>query len=327
MLFCECKAMTNEEKIKYLNEFFNLKGDFNYHGPNLLYKYRAFDQFTFDMLENDYVYLCPAEKLDDPLECDVSFDMNDIYDLKQDRLKRRCVDKIVEQLKPYTTPENYQQVQSIMHGIMRSDGTVSPLNMLDASQDLKELAPEVDVTQFVNLIEEIPARLDNPSIKPQLEFLLERGYHAKEITGICSLAESNKVIDMWEKYAQNSSGYCIEYDVTNYEFNAGIFPVIYQDNRETNVVEQLVGNIIGQTIFGISNGQIDADKSQYLRLFLTKNTKWSYQNEWRLIGEAKDQKKAPKILRIYLGKNCSDENKQKMKAIAKVKGFEIVCLN
>ena len=31
--------------------------------PQFLYKYRPFDEFTFDMLEKGYVYLCPAGNL------------------------------------------------------------------------------------------------------------------------------------------------------------------------------------------------------------------------------------------------------------------------
>lgn len=319
--------MTNEEKIKYINEFFNLRGDFKYHGPELLYKYRAFDEYTFDMLENDYVYLCPAEKLDDPSECDVSFDMNDIYDLKQNRLKRRCVEKIIEQLKPYTTQENHQHVQSIMHGIMCSDGTVKPNYLLDASFELQQLAPDVAIAPYVNWLINIPEQLDKPEMKEQIERLFAVGYYSKKDTGICSLAESRNIARMWEKYAQNSSGYCIEYDISDYEYSVGIFPVVYQDNRETNIIEQLMANVVGQLIYDYSNKQINFDKSQFMRLFLTKNTEWLYQKEWRLFGLPNVKMQAPIIKTIYLGKNCSNDNKQKMLSIAKIKGFNIVCLN
>ena len=47
--------------------------------PQFLYKYRPFDEFAFDMLEKGYVYLCPAEKLDDPSECKSEISINDFY--------------------------------------------------------------------------------------------------------------------------------------------------------------------------------------------------------------------------------------------------------
>lgn len=45
------------EKLKILNKSI-ING---YQGPDLLYKYRSFDQYSFDMLENNYVFLCVAK--------------------------------------------------------------------------------------------------------------------------------------------------------------------------------------------------------------------------------------------------------------------------
>ena len=59
------------------------------------------------------------------------------------------------------------------------------------------------------------------------------------------MCESPDVDDMWNDYANKESGYCIEYDVLDYEFNECIFPVVYDDNRETNLIIQLVANFIG----------------------------------------------------------------------------------
>ena len=46
--------------------------------------------------------------------------------------------------------------------------------------------------------------------------------------------------------------------------------VIYDDNRKTNIIVQLVGSFIGQMIIGMSDGQIFADATHFIRLFLTK---------------------------------------------------------
>ncbi len=56
--------------IDFINERFNKK---DVAVPQFLYKYRPFDEHTYDMLSNNYIYLCPAEKLDDPSECKVDF--------------------------------------------------------------------------------------------------------------------------------------------------------------------------------------------------------------------------------------------------------------
>ena len=63
---------------------------------------------------------------------------------------------------------------------------------------------------------------------------------------------------------------------------------------------QLIGSFIGQMITVFSNGEILADSSYFIRLFLNKYKKWEYQKEWRFIRRANDKPKSPKIKCIYL---------------------------
>lgn len=314
----------SNEKIDYLNSVTRDK-DRIYRGPKSLFKYRSFDSFAFDMLEKDYVYLCPAKNLDDKTECDTSLDFDRLMDLETNNLKRECVKQIIEMIKPYTSEENYELAKSKIHSIMNPNGTVKPNFMLDVYMELKDLVPEgVDLAPFVNWIVGIPEKLDDPSIRPQVEKLVTLGISAKEKIGICSLCESSNVDDMWNDYADKEKGYCIEYDVSDYELNKDIFPVVYDDNRETNLIIQLVANFIGQMITGFSNGEIQAYQSQFIRLFLTKNTQWKHQKEWRLIGDAGSKPKAPRIKRIYLGKRIADENKERIKRFCVKRSIDIV---
>jgi hypothetical protein len=318
--------MTNEEKINYLNNFILTKSNFIYGGPKYLYKYRPFDEFTFDMLENEYVYLCPAEKEDDETECLTTVDFDKLLDLETNNLKRECMNQIIELIRPYSTEENYENAKNRILAITRKDGTVPANFMLDLSLELQEMAPDYKdiIVQLVNWIVGLPEMLDKPEISSQLKPLFLTAYNARKETGICSLAESNNIEYMWDNYARNSSGYCIEYDLSDYEYNVGVLPVIYQDERETNIIMQLVGSFIGQMITGFSNGQIQADSSHFIRLFLTKYTRWAYQNEWRLLGKANDKMKAPKIKRIYLGENVSEDNRIRITAFCDKAGIEIV---
>jgi len=63
----------------------------------------------------------------------------------------------------------------------------------------------------------------------------------------------------------------------------------------------------------MSYGQILADKLQFVRMFLTKNLKWSYQKEWRLLGDANQKLRSPSINAIYFGANMGKEKMQKLK--------------
>ena len=59
------------------------KDIYSYSGPRSLYKYRPFDKYTFDMLENKYVFLCVASALDDPSECVVTIDKERYLDVQE----------------------------------------------------------------------------------------------------------------------------------------------------------------------------------------------------------------------------------------------------
>ena len=184
--------------------------------------------------------------------------------------------------------------------------------MLDVAFDIQELVPEIDTAPLINFLGSIPEKLDDPKIKEQLEKLLALAYHARQGMGICSLSALKNLNEMWQNYADDAKGYCIEYDLREYENVNLLFPVVYQDNRETNIVTNMIAAFIGQMIVGMSYGQIAADRSQFMRMFLTKDTKWAYQKEWRLHDDANDKLPAPTIHAVYFAKNMTAQNKKQM---------------
>ena len=301
-------AKMNKEKVSF---------------PQYLYKYRPLDIFTFDMLENRYVYLCPAEKLDDPSECKVNFSFRDYYHLESGAIKLKCIDLILNMIKPYSTEENFQKVRNIVFRIATPSGMVRRNFLLDASCEIQELVPETDITPLINFLSSIPEKLDDPKIKEQLENLFSLAYQARQGMGICSLSELKDSEEMWNNYADGKKGYCIEYDLQGYKNINLLFPVVYQNNRETNIVINMVAAFIGQMIIGMSYGQIKADRSQFMRMFLTKDTKWAYQKEWRLLGDAYDKLPAPTIHAIYLGKNMSKLSRKKVIDFCIGQGIEV----
>lgn len=320
--------MNQEEKLIYLNQLVTNDRKISYSGPASLFKYRPFDEHTYDMLENEYMFLCPAEREDDKTECMTTVDIGRLIEVETNNLKRECVDQVFEFIKPHMSVDNYEMCRSEIYSIMNANGTVQPRFMLDMSHKMKKMLPKgFDISPLVNWIVNIPNKLDEPEISSQLKPLIGIAYQARKVIGLCSLAESNDNEDLWNEYAAKHTGYCVEYDITDYELNKDILPVIYDDNRKTNIILQLVGSFIGQMIIGMSNGQIYADATHFIRLFLTKNTQWLYQNEWRLVGNAGGKPKAPKVKCIYIGKNSNIVDKNKMIEFARQNNIKIEMMN
>lgn len=311
------------EKIRWINEFYKTKV---YKGPKYLYKYKPFDRRAFEMLENDYLYLCKAKNVDDPTECTATVDFNKFYDLETNNLKRECVRLIIETLRPHTSEENYQMIQTIMGSIMNRNGTIRPNFLLDCHSQLQALLPEgYDVAPFINWIVGIPEKLDSPEIKPQIYTLIKAMYNAREELGICSLSANKNDETMWKEYAANGTGYCVEYDMSDYEHLNLLFPVIYvsKDKRETDITTRILLSFIGNMIESFSHRTIEADVSQCITLFLTKYDKWKYQNEWRLLGGAGTKLDAPRINTIYLGEKVCNLDKNRIIEIANYKNIKI----
>ena len=305
----EIKLITEEQKEIIINE--RIKGN-NVELPKILYKYRPFDKFTYDMLENKYFYLCPAKNLDDPSECTVSFNVQDYMDIHTEQLNALCVFNILQMLKPYTTAENFEQCKNIVANILTADGVVRRDWVLDAFFEMQRLAPSVNIAPFVNWLGNIPEKINEPNVRAQIEKLFLFARNAREETGICSLTQLKDDEAMWNDYADKSSGYCVEYDMTQCECKELLFPVVYKDNRQNNILMTIISDFIGQMIIGMSYGQINADRSKFLKMFLTKDTKWKHQEEWRLIYHANEKLPTPPVKSIYLGKNVKDKDKKQM---------------
>lgn len=301
--------MTQSKEIKTIND--KMKGNTS-TVPRTLFKYRPFDEHTYDMLENGYLYLCPAKNLDDPSECVVSFDVQDYIDLHTNQLTKYCVEQIMESIRDHTGDVNFRRIQSIIASIMTPDGLVKRNWLLDASFELQELAPNADIISLVNMLGNIPESINEKKVREQIERLFISAANAREQFGICSLTTEKNDSAMWKDYANDGAGYCVEYDLLNYKYSELLLPVVYNEQRENNVLMNIVCDFIGQMIIGMSNGQIDADRSRYLRMFLTKDLKWQYQKEWRLIGNAGQKIQAPSIKAVYLGKNVQAVNAKGM---------------
>lgn len=223
---------TNMKEIDFINAKIN-KNDVSV--PKYLYKYRPFDAFAIDMLENHYVFLCPAEKLDDPSECKVDFSFQDFYHLETGLIKFKCVEFILQQIKPYSTEENFSKAQNLVFSILTPNGLVRRNMLLNVSYEIQQLVPALDIAPLINFLANIPEKLDEPKIKENIEDLFNLAYNARKYMGICSMSELKNSEEMWNNYADGKKGYCIEYDLQGYDKVNLLFPVVYQDNRETNI--------------------------------------------------------------------------------------------
>ena len=288
--------------------------------PKKLYKYRSFDDFTEDMIVNKYLYLCQAEKLDDQFECSANFSYDSIFK-REGIIKRAVIDEIANMVSGFPSSLSKNDFKKLLHKCLDRDNNFDIKRITAIAAEEQE-----DVAALETFGALLSGMWQNEANLKSFEGVVMKALNARKEIGICSLSETNKSQVMWEMYSHNYEGYCIEYESnSSIDFQLNTFPVVYGNKRETNIIKILVGAFLESFVALISNGEISQiDRGlDYIHLFLTKFSEWSFQKEWRIIGEANIKFPAPKIAAIYVGKKCSDKNIHRILNLSREYGFDI----
>ncbi len=129
-----------------------------------------------------------------------------------------------------------------------------------------------------------------------------------DIYVFCFSEVCNSIL-MWSHYANNNTGFCIEYDtcLIHDRIKQDLVPVLYE--RE---------------YLDITDSLIKSSTNAGLICTIAKAEEWQYEKEWRLIKYHPDQKYIKKsISAIYLGVNCDVENQQKVVEWGKINSVKV----
>ena len=289
--------------------------------PERLYKYRVVSKYNIDSLINSYIFLSPADKMDDQFECSANIDLDTIYDSDKDKLISTFVDELVDMISDYPSTMSKEETRKLAHSFANTNQSVSEgdiRKIIVNNQEFKNISDDKNaIDAWVKLMTTV---WKSDSVQQSLRNLFVGAMEAKHEEGIGALAESNTSQVMWEMYANHYRGYCVEYDFrSSPDCLINTFPVIYGDKRKTELVRILVALTIEAIVYQISKQKIDSfDRAlDYIRLFVTKYEEWSFQNEWRILGTKNFKFKVPKPKAIYIGKKCSKKDKRLLFEIAR----------
>ncbi|MEA4893630.1 MAG: DUF2971 domain-containing protein, partial [Oscillospiraceae bacterium] len=154
------------------------------------------------------------------------------------------------------------------------------------------------------------------SIKKNKNLLnLIHTYRLQSLFRVGCLCETNTSVLMWSHYANNHTGFCVEYDLRNAANDdtakQNLYPVLYQERSDTQRDDACSG-------------------IEYYGLYavLRKSMDWAYEKEWRIVLSFFSMEKPgniqlPKATAVYLGCKINDKNTEKIKDIAKHKSIPI----
>lgn len=290
--------------------------------PKKLYKYAKLNRFTFDSIEHEYIYLCPANKLDDQFECQIKdVSLRRFEQAKNEQLiYEKIAEMLPELLSNYPIPFNKEQIALILDNI-RNSATKQPTIASIAEQAGYCLTDEERIAA-----EKVEKNKLSEKGSAFVEYLYKQVNKFQKTKRIGSLTECKSSQVMWEMYADHYKGVCIEYELLNdSDIFLNTFPVKYTKKRENDLLRISLGIILDEFVIGISGGMIKPTNNMqsYIEILLTKYTEWSFQKEWRIIGETKAKINGQKIKRIFVGKNVSKKKMEKLSKIASDKGIKL----
>ena len=289
--FFELMYSSDSKKIKKSYELKNKKM------PNFLYKYKPIDEngHTFDLLENDLIFLSNTNNLNDLYEGEIFYDNKELL---YNRFKSNDL--------PYfmtITKFNHNQKEQIKNSKNPYLETMKLIYETDST-----INPEISFNEFNDNLTNFFLDMFDDAYK-------KRNDASKENTYLTCFSENHDIKLMWAHYTDYNKGICIKYNIKDYEYLMHVcYPIKYEDGYD--YTEEL------------SNFKEHMFKLAF-DPYLKKETDWSYEKEWRIlfnheiflrsplkIGE-KYFLKLPKPSAIYLGKRIDSANKRKIFDICK----------
>jgi len=245
--------------------------------PRRLFKYRAFNNLTLDIIIADNLFYADPSTFNDPLDTRPSLNT----DLSASDLER-AVRKFVERR---VGAEMKAAAKTIKYKGPKTMDQISRLSRLQADR----------------VISEINYNANDPSYETQdpLRYLLGRQLEKELLLqydkGIVSLAQRVTCPLMWSHYGDQHRGVCIGYSVPS-DAHQHLHKVEYGGKRLVDASK----------VLAMLDGDKDAGRQVDEAVLLRKAGSWRYEQEWRLIGARGLQDSPLELEEVTFGMRCTE---------------------
>lgn len=324
-----CKE-SGVQKSDYFHNAWKYSNNKHEHMPKKIYKFYSCMLHNFQCVENGNVFLNAPENLNDPFDC--KWGINEKAFIKQYIVEYTVKNKMIQTGE--ITKESYNNI------IASSSKEYDESRMWrNRPVDISSLLSERYV---VNPEDKIYKIANEARIFYQANKIKDIG---KDIS-ICSFSaldieELGKFVEMWSHYANNHTGFCVEYDLSDLnKENAidiskmtvenkvigSIFPCNYKSRLSKMPIKTMYKMTTGKALTTYQRLQYNQQK---IKAYLDKSTSWSYEREWRLIIDREfcqifnNLIPFPYISAIYLGCNMKQSDREAIYSIAQTKKITV----
>ncbi len=326
----------NEQKVREL---------LNTHLKNIpngtLYKYRTCNRNNFNTLKAQQIFMPAATSFKDVFDYTLNFDvMREAENLKK-WLIEHLDDFIYNSLSDYlknngiNSKVTKDQIERIHNTYFTEKGKIIKSKFIRA---VNAKQPGIGLKIYDKIVGaiEVYSKESSKDLERMclgiLESIRNENYKVREKSLVYCLTEDKSNGPMWENYADNYTGFCIEYNfncLDNKKFSEiknliYLMPISYVKEKPILSLIPFLEIAMGE-FFGNKSEMPNEMLIEINKQLLRKDFLYSYEKEWRfsIKNENNNLQPFPFISAIYMGKDITANNEKHLRIAAKQLGVPL----
>ena len=308
-----------------------------------LYKFRTCSNQNLKTLEENCIWMSLASSFHDSFDNTINIDPKENVKEIEKWLKENypvfCFDlakSFCEQRGiaiPYTHDDFKEYVTTCL------DENGNPIEekeqaFLIAHASEEELEHIDSIFQQLKFIRDKFAEIEDKTVENMADVINQTRTGMRDRSLVYCMTERYDNHTLWENYAKNYTGFCIEYsfcdfykqDIQDYKNLVYMFPMTYRKKKPYFNMVPLMDGSFRQFIYKddswARDPELDADLN--MQLFY-KNSDYDYEREWRFSIKADNanKQKFPFVSAIYAGKDITQRNLSRLIKIARKLGVPV----
>lgn len=302
-----------------------------------LYKFRECTDRNFKTLEENCIWMSLASSFPDPFDNTINIDprenAKEIERWLRENYPVFCFDlaKGLAEERGMVIPYTHKDFIEYVEICIDENGELieeKERAFLISHASPEELDRKDEIFRQLKCIRDRFAEIEDSTFKNMSDVINQTRTGMREKTLVYCMTERHDNHTLWENYAKNYTGFCIEYSFRNfadmpfenYKNLVYMLPMTYRRKKPYFNMVPLLDGSFRQFIYKDDSWQRDPELDADLNMQLFyKHSDYEYEHEWRFSIKAENTNKQrfPFVSAVYAGKDISAENLTHLLQVAK----------
>lgn len=302
-----------------------------------LYKFRTCSNQNFKILEENCIWMSLASSFPDTFDNTINIDPKENFKEIERWLKTNypvfCFDlaKGLCEKRGLTIPYTHKDFVIYIDTCLNQNG--DPIEEKEREFLITHALPDElehmdEIFQQLKIIRNQFMEMEDSTFRNMSDVINQTRTGTREKFLVYCMTERYDNHTLWENYARNYTGFCIEYsfkNFTEYAFEdyknlVYMFPMTYRKKKPYFDMVALLDGSFREFIYKDDSWKRDSGLDADLNLqLLYKDSDYEYEHEWRFSIDSKyaNKQRFPFVSAIYAGKNIKPRNLNRLISIAK----------